>query len=262
MRSPPRLAAVLLALAVLDAHPAGAVEIALEVQLGVGFPLLPFPSGVPLPYADPSGAIVGQPSSSVNLLLDLQPEPGFSCAASLLLNQFTLRTAFSVHTLARPLVTDLAVSRYSGMPLPQPLPNVYLKRLLGLDLSSLSFDLPRYSPLFVLRFTLGYRFYLLERRLRPYVPLGIGPAVTFFEGQTLPGLDLHLGLGCEYRVTDSVDVGLALQYEWTGVFLPDTFQAQTSDTLTGAVSAGDSVLGAFLKSLHTLQLGVTSTWRF
>jgi len=261
----PRLLWLTLALALAAPRAARAVEVGLELQPGVGFSLLPFPAGVPISVTDPQGQLVlHQPDSAYNLLVDLKPAPAFSFMATLLLGQFTVRAAVSVQGFSSERITDVAIRRLRGQDLPDPLPNVYLRNLAGLQLPSpQQVALPATPTLTELRLTLGYRFYLLEHRFRPYLPMGIGPVLALFDGSANYGLDLHTGLGAEYRVAEHVDLGLAVQYEWMGIVLPASFQpAAATQGVATQVSSGHSVLGAFLKSHHTLQLGVTTTIRF
>ena len=52
-------------------------------------------------------------------------------------------------------------------------------------------------------------------------------------------------------------------YEWTGVFLQENFQASSAATAIGTrATAETTVLSAFIESFHTVQIGVTTTYRF
>jgi hypothetical protein len=248
---------------VLASRPASAVEIGIELEPGLGITAGSFPSGVPYTYDDADGSVTGYPSSTVNLLLDLKPTVAFSFAASLLINNFTIRTAVSVQKFSSVRLADLAIARLNGQDLPDPLPNIYLKNLLGFKGGEA--DITDSETMVLARVTLGYRFYLLEGRFRPYVPLGFGMAIVHIGGGggTYYGPAAHLGFAAEYRLGERIDLGLAAQYEWMGFVLPENFQPSAAKgALAASVSSGRSAFSAFLKSAHTVQIGVTTTFRF
>jgi hypothetical protein len=245
------------------AREARAYEFAIEIEPGVGIPLAPFPTNVPT-YYEETVDVGGMPTLiGANYLVDLHTGVGFNGAISAMLNDFTLRVAVGVHKFPSITVTNIALVKVGDQQLPDIMQNVYLKDLLGLSDLPQSADLTESPTLTMVRVTLGYRWYLTETRLRPYIPAGIGLAIANLAGETFFGMAVHMGVGLEYRVAPFLDVGIAAQYEWMGVTVPESFSA--AGAKSGAItqiSSGSSVVDAFLKSLHSLQLGATFTFRF
>ncbi|MCC6750336.1 MAG: hypothetical protein IT371_21910 [Deltaproteobacteria bacterium] len=239
---------------------ASAVDVGLELTPGAGIPLGNFPYGVPLGYDDaPGEAFLKVPDSSYNILLNLKPTVSFNLGLTLMINNFTLRSAIAVQKWSSASSTRFSVTKVAGQKTPELVQNLYVGTW---DTGAI--DISSDSPTFITtRFALGYRWYLLDTRLRPYVPVGFGMAMLIMEGEANFGLNFYTGAGLEFRVTKHLDLGVAALYEWVGIFLPENFQASAAQgSIAKAASSGNSVFEAFIQSSHTLQLALTSTYRF
>ncbi len=270
---PPRLApsplAALLCLVLLAGpRPAAAVEFGLELVPSLSLPLGPFPDGVPL-------TTEGDPGYVYNLLLDMNASPGPSFALSMWLDNFTLRLAFTYHQLTSFKVTDLALVTVDGTAMPEVMQNIYLRRLAGLDSDpemrkffSTSWDVEDVTiAVYLNRVTLGYRWYMLDSWIRPYVPLGFGATFLLIsadgETEAYYGMAFHTGVGLEISLSRTTSVGAVVQYEWMGLMLKENFQPDAAQAaLTTTASTSKSAMEAFLESMHTLQIGVSTNFRF
>lgn len=243
----------------LAPHPAHALEMALELELGTSLPLGSFPDGVPVPLDDPGGqALLGVPNSAYNLLLDGKVNAGFSTAVSLLMGNWYIRGAFSLNTISSVKFTHYAVRRLNGVDLPSSLHNVYVGTL---DREA---DLDESFSVLNIRLGFGRRWYLLgEGLLRPYLMMGLGGLVAIIDGEANGGMTFHAGAGVDIYLGLGFDLGIKAYYEWMGVLLPDNFQAKAAaGAASSAATAETSVLEAFLESMHTLQITATATYRF
>lgn len=248
----------LLALCALP-RPAAALPVGLELELGTGIPLGSFPDGVPVSVDDPAGEIFAKlPNSAYNMLLDANPTAGFSSGLSLLLGHWYFRAALSVNTYRDVSVSRYAFRRINGQDLAPALQNIYVGKV------DQEMSIDRTATFVISRFGVGRRWYLLfETPVRPYIMMGLGGVVASIEDGVRGGMTFHGGLGADVHLHERFDLGLKLVYEWMGMFLPDNFQATSAATAIGAAASSEnSVLEAFIESLHTLQLGVTATYRF
>jgi hypothetical protein len=250
------------------------MDVALELEVGSVLPLASFPDGLADTLADPQGQyFFKKPQSIYNVLLDIRPSPGFDVALTLLLNNFTIHASLAYHPQATMRISNFAIAQLEGQRLPPLAQKVYLKNLLErnkvgapsyeqsiFDKTYRFTDPPRW--LFS-RLNVGYRWYLLDYRLRPYVPLGIGIGLFNENKNTHWGFSFLMGLGGEYRMSDKLDVGMRLQYEWLGFILTQNFKTQVAwESMVASASAGKGALNAFLESFHSLQLGLTTTYHF
>ncbi len=259
---PPRsLVGGLLLLALTTALPrtALALPVGLELELGTGIPLAGFPRGVPVSVDDPDGKLFARiPNSAYNLLLDAKPVAGFSGGFSLLLGSWYLRAAVSFNTYSTVAVDRYAFRRLGGQDLSPAVQNVYAGKV------SQEIDLDSSTTFVTARFGFGRRWYLLfDAPVRPYILLGMGGVVNSLEGNLQGGLTFHGGLGADVHLHQHFDLGLKTVYEWVGVFISENFQATSAATAVGrAATSENTVLSAFIQSLHTLQIAVTATYRF
>lgn len=246
----------------LVAAPARASDFAIELETGLGIPTGSFPSFVPYGVDDSSGELMGTPNSAYNLLLDQTPTVGFTGALTVLFRGFSLRTAVSLHRWSKAQIQDYAFVRYDGVDIPKELHSIYLRRLLGDRGPTEKLDVPD-SPVFTfLRWTLGYRFYLLDTIVRPFVPVGVGPGIYLAEGNAYPAISVHMGLGGEYSINDNWHIGLRVLYEYMGAFLPNDFQAGGLTKLwTGTTTANRSVWDGVISDMHTVQLTFSVLFR-
>lgn len=248
---------VLLALLV-TAPPAEAAEFAVELSAGVGIPIASFPSFVPYAMDDPQGELFDVPNSAYNLLVEQKATPGFTGAVTLMLDNYSLRLAMSFHQWSEVRVLNYALLRIEGEDVADELHNVFLGNLLGDSTRDAAFDIPERPGFLMLRAALGYRWYLSEGWLRPYIPFGAGPAFFLSEGSVYGGIDLHTGLGVELDISPHWAVGLSLQYEYMGVFLPNDFQAHgLQGVWIATTTANRSVLDGFVQNFNVMQLALT-----
>ncbi|MFH1132408.1 MAG: hypothetical protein V1754_13815 [Pseudomonadota bacterium] len=241
--------------------PASALEVALEIQPGIGIPLSAFPDGIPVTLEDPEGKyLFEQPNSVYNVLVDLRTNPGFNFGMTLLLNNFSLRAAFAYHEVSSLRLTGIALVRIGGQDLPDIVHNIYPPIF---DFPDKYEDMDSTSLVFT-RIALGYRWYLADYWVRPYIPMDLGAAMIVVGGDDAYfGLCFRIGLGLEFRVTEFMDIGFSTTYEWMGFALPENFTADAVPAqLATSVSSGNSIMEAFLESLHSLQIGATATFRF
>ena len=236
---------------------AQALEMGLELEIGMSIPLGSFPDGVPVAIDDASGSFLGTPNSAYNVLLDGKTSTGFSTALSLLLGNWHLRAAFSYNVVTSAKFTHYAVRRFNGVDMPSELHNIYVGTM---DREQELFE----SNVLTMRFGFGRRWYLLgEGLFRPYLMMGVGALLAIVEGEPDPGMTFHVGGGTDIYLGLGFDLGIKVYYEWMGIVLPDNFQASSASSAVGAAATAEtSVFEAFLESLHTLQITATATYRF
>lgn len=249
-----------LALTVLNApRPAAALPVGLELEVGTGVPLGSFPDGVPVSVDDAAGQLFAKiPQSSYNILLDARPRAGFSTALALLLGNWYLRAAVSINTYSSVTMSRYAFRRIGGQEIPEAAQNIYVGKI------DQELELPTSTTFVTARFGFGRRWYLLfDTPVRPYLLMGIGGVVASLEDGTRGGLTFHGGIGADIHIHQRLDLGLKTVYEWTGLFLPENFQATSAAAAIGAAATSENtVLEAFIESFHSLQIGVTATYRF
>jgi hypothetical protein len=256
-----RRALLALALLTMLAIPraAAALPVGLELEIGTGVPFGSFPDGVPVSVDDAAGQLFAKiPQSAYNILLDAKPRAGFSTALALLLGNWYLRAAVSINTYSKVAISRYAFRRIGGQEVPEEVQNIYVGKV------DQEVELPESTTFVTARFGFGRRWYLLfDKPVRPYLLLGIGGVVASLEDGTRGGLSFHGGGGADVHIHQRLDLGLKVVYEWTGLFLPENFQATSAATAIGtAATSENTVLEAFVESLHTIQIGVTATYRF
>ncbi len=240
-------------------RPAAAIPVGLELEVGTGIPFGAFPDGVPVSVDDAAGQLFAKiPQSSYNILLDAKPRAGFSTALALLLGNWYLRAAVSINTYSTVSMTRYAFRRIGGQEVPAAVQNIYVGKI------DQELELPTSTTFVTARFGFGRRWYLLfDTPVRPYLLLGVGGVVASLEDGARGGLSVHGGIGADIHIHQRLDLGLKVVYEWTGLFLPENFQATSAAAAVGAAATSENtVLEAFIESLHTIQLGVTATYRF
>jgi hypothetical protein len=251
---------IVLALTTLVApRRAAALPVGLELELGTGIPFGAFPSSVPVSVDDAKGELFAKvPDSRYNVLLDARPTAGFSTALSLLLGTWYLRAAVTMLSYSSVTASRYAYRRLGGVDLPAAVHNIYVGKL------DQEIELKESSSIVAARFGFGKRWYLLfEKKVRPFFLMGVGGVLCVLEGDARGGLTFHGGAGADLHLHQHFDLGLKIVYEWTGVFLPENFQASSAATAIGArASSENSVLSAFIESLHTIQIGVNAIYRF
>jgi len=239
--------------------PAAALPVGLELEVGTGIPLGAFPGGVPVSVDDPQGTLYARiPDSAYNVLLDAKPVAGFSGALAVLLGNWYLRAAVSVNSYSSVSISRYAFRRIAGQDLSKEVQNIYVGKV------DQELDLGKTTTFVTTRFGFGRRWYLLfESPVRPYFLFGLGGVVSALEDNIQGGITFHGGIGADVHIHQHLDLGLKVVYEWVGVFLPENFQASSAATaLSTAATSENSVLEAFIESLHTIQIGVTATYRF
>ncbi len=261
---------------ILHASLASGMETTLEVHIGGAFPIAPFPDGRRLPLADPQGQhLLKKPQSIYNLLLDIEPSSGLNLGLTLWLNNFSLKSSWQYYPNVSVGVRDFSVTQLAGTKLSKDAQQVTLNHLLNR-----SFDKPledienslhqhvdfvQPSDWWIGKLLLGYRFRLPPFHIQPYLPLSFGLAL-FKEIQGIHfGPSFQTGLGCEYRLTEKVEIGVALIYEWAGIFLDEQFDlTQTSKSSTGGSEESDKNKdnNVSMESLHSFQLSVVIGYIF
>lgn len=239
---------------------ATAIEVGIEIRPGASIPIGPFPDGLPAAVNDADGSLIGfGPDSVYNVLFDIKTAAGFNFGLTLLLNNFTITASLAIHKYATASPTRWAFVQVQGQQVPDYLHNIYVGTFVPqeIDVSSEA------STIIMPRIVFGYRWYLVDWVIRPYVPIGIGAALFVMDNVVAYGPTAHIGLGVEYRVAKWMDIGIIAQYEWMGFILPDNFTADAAKQgLSTTASSGTSAFEAFLESFHTVQVAATTTFRF
>ena len=239
---------------------AHAIEVGLELRPGASIPIGAFPDGVPAAISDADGSLIGYGANSIyNVLFDINTGAGFNFGLTLLLNNFTITASLALHKYTTVEPTRWAFVQVQGQQVPDYMHNIYVGTFVPqeIDVSSEA------SVIIMPRIVFGYRWYLLDWVLRPYVPIGIGAALFVMDDVIAYGPTAHIGLGLEYRVSNWIDIGIIAQYEWMGFILPDNFTADAAKQgLTTTATSGTSAFEAFLESFHTVQVAATTTFRF
>jgi hypothetical protein len=240
--------------------PAHALEVGLQLTLGVGVPIGTFPDGMPVTVDDPTGQFgYGIPNSAYNVLLDASPSAGFSGELALLLGHWYFRAAVSIHSYDTVTAKRFAATRLAGQEIsPKELQNIYLGEL------DAEVKLTENQTIINTRFGVGYRWYLAgEGLLRPFLPMGLGMSLAIIESEPQYGINFHVGAGVDINVALHIDITVTVLYEWNGIFLPDNFQATSAGSAIAAAATSEtSVLEAFMESMHTMQFNVGATYRF
>lgn len=232
---------------------ARAFSFGVELAPGAGIPVSDFINGFPVD-ADLS-AELGSSFQNVALRFDISNNVGFAGAVYFLLDDFELGYEFIAlpfrrATLTHILFKDLTTRFY--FPVEVILgPGDYSADVSG-DLKAAMFH----------AFTFGYRFYLTDTAFRPYIPFAVGFALGHFEGNTLPGFVLQMGLGAEYRFGGHWAVGACARYQWIAVRNPRTLGESVKDLGVDQAAANQSLFGAAIESVQLISVTATAAYRF
>lgn len=191
-------------------RPVYAVDFALEIAPGASFPLSTFIDRYPVETTLNFGTEAEPALIPGFLRVNLNNDTGFAVALTMLIDSFEVRYSLNRHTWAE-IEQDALSIELESVPF---LENVFF--------DAEAFGLPRVvsrdgdkglQPIFLHRLLGGYRFYLLDGDIRPYIPFALGIAMvhgsTF---DTIFGGAIEIGAGAEFVVAPGISVGLDMRY--------------------------------------------------
>lgn len=213
------------ALGLLLSASAALGEVRFTLMPGMSAPITPYLDGYPIPV-DPdgcAGAALDLEEARPNArLVENESDIGFSMTAGLIANDWEITYGFSRHTWGALRYTGASFcfeednafndvffdwGSLSDLGL-DGVPDVGRDGLIVRDADDVGLD-----PLYIHRILVGYRFYLVDGTIRPYIPVAIGPTIVHTTNSSpLFGATIQLGLGMDVALSDRTTMGIDLRY--------------------------------------------------
>jgi len=190
-------------------QPVQAVDFGVEFSMGLGMPIGSFIDRFPVPLDDVS---VPEDNELVPgaIRVTLENDPSFFLRTTGILEGFLLHFDVSRQTWGS-MVADAVSFQNEESPIlenvffPYELLNINTERVNDLD--------GVLGPLWTYRALLGYRFYLRDVGVRPYVTAASGFVLMLADGMDpLAGGAVEAGVGCDFDLFQGLAIGIDISY--------------------------------------------------
>jgi hypothetical protein len=251
-----------------QAERAAAQDVRLYVAPGVAAPLSRFIDNYPL-IIDPEGpSNCGEVETGTAFLerRSVDSDVGFNLSLGALIGNAEISYSMSRHQWGRVELTGVAFCFGNNHPLndaffdPETvsiLLDTPVPRTIAVDADDEGLE-----ALFIHRLLFGYRFYVLDGAIRPYIPVALGATViNSADLEAVFGGSAQIGVGVEVEFTNGFSLGLDARYMADIVQNPALKGSSVSRLGSQAAIGGDSLFESVIEVFQSFVISASVAYR-